>query len=252
MESNGDNPFEQIQKFFKDFKGDINLINEQIDIELQMEYFDYSKNNKDKELDSNWEEKSEMLFTSEVSLDDKKVFLSQLATVFDVKAYRIIEKYASQPDAELKHWALLAMQESRMLLQSKLLDQSQVFISTGLGGKGNKLRYFMVLLTNNNEPFSEYQQKLVRSEFELIFSKNESEIEEFKFYENISTLITLVPLHIPIQDLFIKAVKEINQFGNFVRKNCIITNVRIMNMEEIRQFMAKSETDEENKELEDF
>ena len=59
-----------------------------------------------------------------------------MAAIDDVGAYRSIEKYSKNADDELKHWSLLALQESRMLLQSKLLDQSQIFISTGLGGEG--------------------------------------------------------------------------------------------------------------------
>jgi hypothetical protein len=38
-----ENPFEHIQQFLSEFKGEINIINEKIDIALQIEYFDMSK-----------------------------------------------------------------------------------------------------------------------------------------------------------------------------------------------------------------
>jgi hypothetical protein len=237
LETHDINPFEQIQKFFKDFKGDINIIDEKIDVLLQMEYFEMSKQFRNEPLLSNWEEESEKLYNISLDILLKKKILSQIAAIDDVKAYRAIEKYVKNDDPELRHWALLALQESRMLLQSKLLEQSQVLVSTGLGGKDGKLRYFFVLFNKNNETYTESQQKIIRNEFDYIFKKNNAEIEEITFYENISTILGLVPLNIPIQDIFVKALAEINQFGNFVRENCIITNVRIMTIEEIRAFI---------------
>jgi hypothetical protein len=63
---------------------------------------------------------------------------------------------------------VLALQENRMLLQTSLLDEQQFFISTGLGGKGKKLRYYLVFINRNrNELLTKTQQKLVKDE--LIF-----------------------------------------------------------------------------------
>jgi hypothetical protein len=56
----------------------------------------------------------------------------------------------------LKDWAALSLQESRMTLESSLLDENQVIISTGLGGKAKKLRYFAVIAAKRRENFSEF------------------------------------------------------------------------------------------------
>jgi hypothetical protein len=237
---NEENPFERIQRFFKEFQGDINIIDEKIDIHLQVEYFDMSKDLKDKPELTDWLEKSEMLFSSETPLDFKKTLLVTLASIDDVKAYRIIEKYHLNHDSELKHWAMLALQESRMMMQSKLLEHSQVLISTGLGGKDNKLRYFFALFTKNGESFTEFQKKIIRSEFGYFLQSNSSEIEEIHFEEDIATILVLVPLHIPIQDLFKDVVNECNQYGDFIRENCIITNVKVMNLKEIHAFLDQT------------
>lgn len=231
-----ENPFEQIQRFFKEFNGEINIIDEKIDINLQVEYFDMSKELKNKPIVDNWCEKSDLLFNDRTPLEEKKKILAQLASIEDVKAYRIIEKFVQSANESIKHWSLLALQESRLLLQSKLLEQSQVLISTGLGGKGNKLRYFFVLFTNNDLPFSKLQQKVVKGEFEFLFHKNESIIEEIQFTENIATIVALVPLHIAIQDLFSNVVSECNQYGNFLKENNIITNVKILTIDEIKKY----------------
>lgn len=240
LENIENNPFEQIQKFFEDFKGDINIIDEQIDINLQMEYFDVSKSIRSKNLVLNWENCSHDLYDNLKTLNDKKEILVQLAAIEDVKAYRVIETFSENAPENLKHWSLLALQESRMLLQSKLLEQSQVLISTGLGGKGNKLRYFFALFSTDDMPFVEYQQKIMRNEFDAIFKKNNSEIEEFYFHNSIATVLGLVPLNVPVQELFAKVLQEVNQYGNFLRENCIITNVRKMSEEEIYAFIKNN------------
>ncbi len=223
-----ENALEHIQNFFKEFQGEINIIDEKIEIPLQMEYFNMSKEIRNMPALDDWMEKSEMLYDEKTPREIVKKLLVQLATTEDVKAYRIIEKFSQQANGTIKHWSLLALQESRMLLQSKLMEQSQVLISTGLGGKGNKLRYFFALFTNNGLPFSELQQKVVKSEFEFMCKKNQSEIEELQFAENIATIVALIPIFIPIQNLFSNAISECNIYGNFLRDNCIITNVRIL------------------------
>jgi len=234
--------FENMQQFLSEFKGDINIIDEKIDIKLQIEYFDMSKEMKDKVIAfTEWELKSEMLYDVNIPLGAKKKILVRLASVDNVKAYRIIESFAKIADESIKYWALLALQESRMLLQSKLLDQSQVLISTGLGGKGNKLRYFFVIFANNEPSFSEYQQKVIKNEFEYILHRNNAEIEEINFIDNIATLILLIPLNVPIQNIFSKTITECNLYGNFLKDNCIITNVRILDIDEIKNILKSPE-----------
>jgi hypothetical protein len=241
-----ENPFEQIQQFLENFHGEINIINEKIDIQLQMDYFDMSRELKKQTNDKDLIEDCNVLFNEKTGIETKKRMLVQLAFVDDPKAYRIIEQYSQLPDNPLKHWSMLALQESRMLMQSKLLDQSQVLISTGLGGKENKLRYFFALFTNSEKPFTEVQKKVVKNEFEEIFRKNESDIEEIHFSDYIATLVILVPLHIAIQNLFSRAIFECNQFGNFLQENCIITNVRIMSIDAIKDYINKAKNEKEN------
>ena len=46
--------------------------------------------------------------------------IKQIASQEKVEAFRMIEKYVSNPDPELREWSILALQESRMVLQSGL------------------------------------------------------------------------------------------------------------------------------------
>jgi hypothetical protein len=212
------------------------ILEEQIDIKTQMNYFEES--GKVKEAGNDLRgllEQEDDLYNAEVELSVKKNLLVGLACVDDVEAYRIIERFTSFAKDELQNWAVLALQESRMTLESSLLNENQVFISTGLGGKGKKLRYFSVLSSAKDEDFTDLQRRLINKELEFALKKVGGEIEKNEFIENYATLIALVPLTISIKDIIESAINECNQIGDFVSSKFILTNVKVFTIDEIKQ-----------------
>ena len=156
-----ENLYDKIKELFGNIPDNFSILEEEIDIDLQLEYFEFSrKHRNDIEREEILKHKDDV-FIPILSSSSKKSLLVQLASIDDVEAYRTIEKYVSKPDTGLRDWAVLAFQESRMLLESKLLDENQVFISTGLGGKENKLRYFIVIMTKKNADFTDFQKDIV-------------------------------------------------------------------------------------------
>ena len=235
-----ENLYDKIREIFGGFPDNLNILEETIDIDLQMEYFENSRLIK---LDIDQEKTMEnagSLFDEGLSIDEIKGMLSKLASVERVEAYRIIEKYMQNPQPSLREWGILALQESRMLIESKLLDENHVFISTGLGGKGNKLRYFVVLLARDNITLNPTQRKVIKNEFRYTLNKYGGEIEEFNFSGYLATLMTVIPMDVTIKQLFDEAINECNQFGDFLVKNFIITNVKALDFDEIRNFLKKN------------
>ncbi len=243
MDLSDENVFDKLNDVIGDINGSLNILEEQIDIDLQMEYFKFSKELKEEnqKLDDVPFPDSNLLFDEQTSLEEKKEILVLLASVEDVEAFRAIERYRKNPDGDLKEWSVLALQESRMLIESSLLDESQVFISTGLGGRQDKLRYFVVLINANDIEFNEVQQKVVRSEFKYMFDDYGAEIENIEFNSHFCTILSLIPIEAPIKELFQKAIKESNQFGDFLRENFIVTNVKKLNLTEIEEFLVKAD-----------
>ncbi|MFP4366033.1 MAG: hypothetical protein ACLFQA_02955 [Bacteroidales bacterium] len=233
-----ENIYERLQDIFGHVPENFSILEEQIDIDLQMEYFEFSRNFKKNNISGNILEVKDNLYNSEHPLTNKKKLLVQLASLEEVKAYRAIEKYLENPDDELRDWAVLAFQESRMLLQSKFLDENQVFISTGLGGKGSKLRYFVVIINRFDKIFDDFQQKLVNTEFEFILNKHDAELEKVDFMDNYCTLLAVVPINASIRDIFKSAIAECNEYGGFIKPNFIVTNVKKLSYEEITEFVS--------------
>ena len=232
-----ENIYDKIRELLGNSPASFNILEEKIDIDLQMQYFELSRSVKEN-LDSERVMKDkEDIFDLTLPEKIRMARFAELASIENVEAYRIIERYIRSNQNVLKGWAILALQESRMLLESRLLDENRVFISTGLGGKGTKLRYFIVLLLKEGKEFSDLNRKIVHTEVGMILRKHNGEIEKIGFRGNYATLMVILPLDVPIKQIFRESVKECNLYGNFLKPNFIVTNVKELSKYEIDEFL---------------
>ena len=239
--------YNNLQKALENLPENFSILEEQIEIEVQMKYFDFSKALRKKNIQEECFNSRQDLFIPDIGEDRKKEILSSIATIDDVKAFRTIERFVSQSEGELKQWAILALQESRMLIQSSLLDEQQVFISTGLGGKGQKLRYYVVFINRNEKNIlTKTQQKLLKNELIFELKSNEGDFESMDFMEGFSTSLVMLPLQSDIKQVFRNVIDECNQFGDFLDDNIIVTNVKIMSRGEIIQLLHQNKDDDRN------
>ena len=230
--------YNNIQKALEDLPGNFNILEERIDIAVQMKYFEFSRKlRKRNDLEEFFENREE-LFSAETDRKRKKEILAALAAYDDVQAYRTIEKFSEEPDSDLKEWTVLALQESKMLMQSSLLDEQQVFISTGLGGRGQKLRYCVVFINQEREEMlNKTQQKLVKDELIFALEKENSEFEVISFFEGFCTSLLLLPLTADLKMIFKGVIDECNQYGNFLQEDMIVTNVKDLSRGDIIQLL---------------
>jgi hypothetical protein len=216
----------------------INLSEETIDRDTQLEFVECTKAHEENLAVDEIISQKERIFGNDLSLDQKKILLVQLALVSNVEAYRTIERYLKNPDDILYKWAYLAYQANRILIESNLLEENKVLVTTGLGGRGNKLRYFIIFFSSDGSPISTLQQRIIKSELNFALKKQEAEVEELIFVDGFATILTIVPMRVPVQTLFDSILKECNEFGGFLFSDYIITNVKILSIDEIRELLA--------------
>ena len=159
MKEEGD-VFKKFRDSFSRMEGHFHILEQRVPVELQMEYFKYSENVRKENRPPRplSEDECETLYNTlltEETTDktEKRYLLSQLATSKSVRAYRLLEEYTQHPDPEVTDWAYMALMESRISLESDFSDEKQIYISTGLGGKGEKLRFYVLILANELKPF---------------------------------------------------------------------------------------------------
>jgi len=234
--------YQNIQKVLEELPENFSVLEEQIDIEVQMKYFEEAKKIRAKHLENEYFEKREELFNDDTDDERKKEILLSIAIIDDVSAFRTIEKFTSLAEGDLKMWAVLAFQESRMLIQSSLLDEQQVFISTGLGGKGKKLRYYVVFINKEkNSMLNSTQQKLLKDELIYELNKNDGEFESMDFSEGFSNVLVMLPLQSDLKQILRNTIDECNQYGNFLDEDMIVTNVKVLSRSEILDMLKKKD-----------
>ena len=242
MRKDQENIYRQIQDAINNLPDNFSILEEQIDVELQLQYFNFSKELKNEFSKEYILERKDDLLDENIPTEEKKNLLVLLASVNEVEAYRAVERFAKNPIPELKEWSILALQESRMLLQSTLLDEQQVFISTGLGGKGQKLRYYVVFI--NRKPdgmLNRTQQKLLKDELLTELKSNDGEFETIDFTEGFSTALVMLPLQTDLKNVFRNIIEECNQYGDFLNDDMILTNVKMLSRNEITEMLQSGQ-----------
>lgn len=222
----------------------LNILEEEVDIKVQKEYFHLalalSQNSGTySQIKKEYLEHINDLFDPEVVPEVKKRMLVVLATINEVAVYRAIENFSKQA-SPLQKWAIIALQQSRMVLQSNLLDDPGIFISTGLGGHGLLLRYFCVFFNRINGDLPAFQQNTLKNELETAIHAAQGTIENMEFKPDFTTALLLLPLQTDLQPLFTGLIDECNQYGNFLLQNMIITNVKKLSEDEIHQILRSS------------
>ena len=239
---------ENIKQLLAMAGSNLSVLEEEVDIKVQKEYFTIagllSQNSADyPDLAKQYQEHIQDLFDEGVDPEVKKKMLIVLATIDDVGVYRTIENFSKQ-NTPLQKWAIIALQQSRMLLQSTLLDDPGIFISTGLGGHGLLLRYFCVFFYRVPGQLQSFQQNTLKNETESAIQSAHGEIESVDFRDDFATMLMLLPLQTDLQPLFSGIIEECNQYGNFLHENMIITNVKKLSDTEIYQLLRdKNKTD---------
>lgn len=230
--------------------GKFSILDYPVDLDLQIKYFETSAkvktNNIDKEQVLN---DSEKLFDSEIMDEEKKEILIKLAAIDNPDAYRQIEKFLERAEGYLYDWGRLALQESKLLLESIYLNEPRLFISTGLGGKDNLLRYFVVFFTKDFTDIEDYQKDIIKKELNFALSSKNYITEEIIFDRNVVMATVLVAFNEDVIKLMTDIIAECNLYGNFLYKSCLITNVKKLDINEIDHLIRKKIKDDQTYKL---
>ena len=239
------NQEKSIKKFlasFQDVGGRFHVLENRVPVEIQIEYFDYSsklRKRKTKLKENDYDHYKEMLEDVDFSHEEKKKLLSTLALSAEVRAYRLLEYYMKQPDDELVNWASMALMECRVAIESELSDEKKIYISSGLGGKMGKVRFYALVSAQNRMPFEDYQREVIEKEFNYYFSKNDCDIERLTIKDNYLELVFLIPFTSNLRKIIVTAVSECNIYGNFLSQFYSVTNVKVFSQDEVDQTLAK-------------
>lgn len=220
----------KLKKSFENFQ----IFEEGVDFETQLEFETLSKEFNSKEInDIELDYAEKVLFSPDSKEDELKETLLLLSISDDVKAYRLIEDFKSKCTDKMIKWAALALQKSRAHIEHALSDEDKVYISSGLGGSGDKLRYFFVLTAMEDITFSDFHKEIIQKEIDFTMKKFGGESEGVIFHDFFVTIVCLIPLHVSLDKVFKSILDECNEFGNFMSDKVIATNTEKIDSETI-------------------
>ncbi len=216
------------------------LINEAIDLSIQEEYFRFSETIDFDNVD--YEEvltESDKLFDKHSPIESKKRILILLAHLGSPESSRTIEEYLKISEGNLRDWALLSLKECRTFLESVLLQEEGGFVSTGLGGKDNKLRYYFIVSSKDGLPFSETHRETLKRGYETISHKYKSEIEEINLGATYAMIGILIPMDVAVGEVIEEGISECNKTSEFLSPHYYVTNVKKPTREEISKYLEE-------------
>jgi len=224
----------------KNLLNSFTLIDEAIDLSIQKEYLSFSKKIDYHNVD--YEDvlmESDKLFDRHTPIEIKKRILILLAHLGTSESCKVLEKYLNVSEGNLRGWALLSLKECRTFLESVLLQEEDGFISTGLGGKDNKLRYYFIVSSKDALPFSEIHKDNLRRGFETISHKYRSEIEEINFEATYAMIGILIPMDVAVGEVMEGGISECNKMGDFLVPDYYVTNVKKPTCKEISKYLEE-------------
>lgn len=150
--------------------------------------------------------------------------LAKLSAIKSVDSFRAIEAYYKDCPEDERGFVVLALNQSRHLLENQLLDSSTGLIITGLGGKGKKLRYYFLMVLADNQSLGNGIRRLLESEIEEGLQAHESELEQIEFTPSYVATTALVPLSKNLADLIEDLTVRCNAIQPIFLKNFFVTN----------------------------
>ena len=222
----------------EDELNNFSVVESPIDLSVQKEYQDLSDSIRFDNV--NYEEvltEADKLFFAGTPIEAKKRILILLAHLGTIESSKILEKYLKVSGENLKDWAILALKECRMFFESVFLKEEGGFISTGLGGKGNKLRYYFIVGTREDRALTDSDRHTLEEGFKESSGKHGAEIEEISFGTNYSMVGVLVPMEVAVGEIIGEGIRRCNKMRENLSDDYYVTNVKKPAKKEISKFL---------------
>lgn len=237
--------FEDFQKVVQENGGEVQIMEREVSLDTQMAYMRMSK-----EVKSDLRPHIVMsgkyeLWDENASGESKRKRLAALASLGTPDAIRTLQEYQNNPDKGLEDWTYLALQECKLVFQASMLEHPPMFISTGLGGSGQQLRFFGSFFSGDGSSFDQTRQHVISGETEYMFEKIGGKLEFIAFSGQFVTFWGLVPIDVPLNEKVKGVIEECNFLGAGLRKDFVLTNVKKLTFFELGEILKKIDKEKE-------
>ena len=126
-----------------------------------------------------------------------------------------------------------------MFLESLRRDHTVGMIMTGLGGEGNRLRYFIMIRSGDGVPFTNAQEGTIERAFSSICNRYDSVLEDIQVHQAYATMKALIPLDVAVGEVIEGGIGECNTLSDFLDANYYVTNDKIPTEAELLDYLQE-------------
>jgi hypothetical protein len=163
--------------------------------------------------------------------NDIKELLVCLSEIGDLQSYRTIEEITKSGKPEILNFSFVALKFARLNLENSLSDEPIGFITSELGGKGNKTRCYFVV--KSKDKIENSKESKIIDELNDICNKNDSELEEIENHEKYILVKILVSIDYAIGNI----IDKLTSRCSFLGEEYICNNVEKPTKEFIKKWM---------------
>lgn len=221
-----------INKYYKNLKGKVKVMDAAIDYDMQLEFSERIErlSNCNLPVDEYLETLIQRPLTALFDRDQ----LTILASIPDVRFIRLLERVIEAAEGhEILPWARLCLFMASIRLQQELDDEEVSYVAGALGGADDKIRHYFLLFPVDERGFTESQINLTREELRLGFDSIGARCESIETCRHFVGITALIPLSTEIEQVFEDCIAEINQYGQFLLPAVHQTNTHIPSLPEI-------------------
>lgn len=183
-------------------------------------------------------QKVQCLFDTDVSPEEKKKALVLLANQGTADACLTIRRFVETADSELMEWGILALEQCWLSVESDLFGRSAGMIVSGLGGEGERIRYFFAVQAKETIELTAHQEMIERS-FRMVCKSFDSVLESIKIYPDYATLLVLISQDVAVGGVIEEGIAESNRAGDWVEEHYFVTNNQIPETEELLSHLGR-------------
>lgn len=236
---------EHLNKMLENLPKEIRVVEYAIDAETMRQYHRLAEYYKNIEINEY------VLEMDLATLDEEENFrkvLVQIACLGSVEAYRKLEQFEKTELLEGREkWTQMALMQCQIQLENELRDEPIGFIATGLGGLGDKIRYFFAV--KSDQPLEEGKGRFAQQIFEQVLKEHNADLEEVIVYEHIIQFKVLLPFNISLVEVVIKGIEDCD----FLDEEFFITNTQHPTEQDLIDWVEGNEPEnEEPKRNDDF
>lgn len=236
---------DELKSILSDPNYSVHILEQEIPLEVQKEYFVFSeKMKKDRSFEDVEEEDfdfmKKLVADPEEDLYKRKFYLCVLSMQHKVPLFRFLQSLVGDERMEaVKDWLSMVVLDCQMAIEKELSGKQQVLVSCAMGGKDKKIRFYALMMAREDKPFEEYQKKVIENEVLDGLKAMNVDVEMFRIREQVVEIQMLVPFDMIDVGRFERLVEECNVYGNFLDKNVIITNMGVFTEEMIQNKLSK-------------